>query len=93
MASILFRFQDFLRRFSRRLFLLFNRQEIFLVDESGFIKLFEDSVKNNPDIAFCYYCEKKLDAKNVQGYFFDDKNIIHFFCADTNHDKKPPKEG
>lgn len=92
MSSILFRIQEFIRRFARKLHLLLNRQDVFLVDETGFIKLFDENIKENPNL-YCCYCEKKLDRKNVKGYFFDDDGNIHFFCDDPSCNKKHIKDG
>ena len=81
MSTFSSRFLSFMRYFQRKLQLFFNRQKIYLVDESNFIELFVGKFKNDSKIE-CFFCKKELSVDNVRGCFYDNKGLLHFFCDD-----------
>ncbi len=79
MSQILIRLQEFLRRYSNKLRMFLNRQNIFLVNETSL--LINETLTNNPG-SKCFFCNREITIDNLEGWFFDNTNSIHFFCND-----------
>jgi hypothetical protein len=86
------RFQEFLRRYSRRLKLLFAQQSIFLVNDSQYRILIDDLIHQNQEI-LCEYCGETLTPEKIQGWFFDEFGNTCFLCGRSECHKHTIKEG
>lgn len=83
MVEIFFVINRFLTNFSRRIRRFFHRQNVFLVDDKQF-QTYSKKWFGKSETIKCDVCDKKLTMEEVQGWYFDGKGIVHFFCSDQN---------